>query len=152
VEHRWRGVEAPSKVDVGGAHPERRFDGTVAEDSGAAMFLCQRASAMDGGGLEGVLRYRGNERGEGKVSNQRKAEHGVELTVKGRKRQWRLRYRRPVQTRCKGGSVEVVRDQVAGETVRGGKGGDGGRSVHFIADAVMVEMARGGGGVRSEHG
>jgi hypothetical protein len=42
--------------------------------------------------------------------------------------------------------VEVVHDQVAGETVRGGKGGDGGRSVHFIANAVMVEMARGGGG------
>jgi hypothetical protein len=42
--------------------------------------------------------------------------------------------------------VEVVRDQVAGETVRGGKGGDGRCSVHFIADAVMVEMARGGGG------
>jgi hypothetical protein len=48
--------------------------------------------------------------------------------------------RQPVQTRCKGGSVEVVRDMIVGETVRGGKGGNGGHSVHFIADTAMEEM------------
>jgi hypothetical protein len=31
---------------------------------------------MDGGDLEGVLWHRGNEWGEGKVSNRRKAKHG----------------------------------------------------------------------------
>jgi hypothetical protein len=53
--------------------------------------------------------------------------------------------RRPVRMRCKGGSVEVVRDPVAGETVRGGIGGDSGRSTHFIANTAMEEM----GGVQS---
>jgi hypothetical protein len=56
--------------------------------------------------------------------------------------------RRSVRTRCKGGSVEVVHDPVAGEIVQGGKGGDSGLSAHFIADAVMKEV----GVVRSECG
>jgi hypothetical protein len=56
--------------------------------------------------------------------------------------------RQPVQTRCKGGSVEVVHDMIVGETVRGGKGGNGGHSVHFIADTAMEEMR----GVQYERG
>jgi hypothetical protein len=47
-----------------------------------------------------------------------------------------------VRTRCKGGSVEIVCDPIAGETVKGGNGSDSGRSTHFIADTAMQEGGR----------
>jgi hypothetical protein len=51
-----------------------------------------------------------------------------------------------MQGRLRGGRTRPG----CGRNGAGRERGDGGRSVHFIADAVMVEMAR--GGVRSEHG